>query len=374
MNTSRLMIVIAAGILLVAGGYYGYTQLFAPTPETSSTPPTTVVQTPPQTLSSTREVVATGLDTPWTIAFLPSGEMLVSERKGTIRVLGKTPRSIQVPGVIETGEGGLTGLALHPQFATNQFLYAYFTVKGDGEDINRVVRYRFDGYTLAEPVIIIDAIPAGANHNGGQIAFGPDAKLYVCTGDAGTSSFAQDKNSLAGKILRVNDDGSIPSDNPFGTAVFSYGHRNPQGIAWDDKGRLWATEHGRSGLSTGYDELNLIESGQNYGWPTIQGPATQLGLRSPVAQSGSVTTWAPAGIIYKDGSLYFTGLRGQSLYSVSLTSSGQSEKITSYFKEEYGRLRAVTLGPDGAIYFSTSNKDGRGTVTAGDDKIIRWIP
>ena len=374
MMTSRLVIITASIILIGIGGFYAYTKRFEPTPETSSTPPTSVVQTVMKTPSSTREVVATGLDTPWTIVFLPSGEMLVSERKGTIQVSGTAPRTIQIPGVIETGESGLTGLAIHPQFESNQFLYAYFTVKTTEKQVNRVVRYRFDGYTITEPVTIVDDIPAGANHNGGQIAFGPDEKLYICTGDAGTSSLAQDKTSLAGKILRVNDDGSIPSDNPFGTAIYSYGHRNPQGITWDDEGRLWAMEHGRSGVSTGYDELNLIESGQNYGWPTIQGPATQQGLRSPIAQSGSATTWAPAGIIYKDNSLYFTGLRGQSLYEVPLTSSGQPDTIKAHFKEEYGRLRAITRGPDGAIYFSTSNKDGRGTANAGDDQIIRWVP
>lgn len=366
--------IIGVVIALVGlGASYAYTQRFAPTPEISSTPPTTVIPTSSSAPSSTRTVVATGLDTPWAIAFLPSGEMLVSERKGTIQIAGATFRSMQIRDVVEVGESGLTGLVLHPQFASNQFLYAYFTVKTNGKTVNRVVRYRFDGRELQEPVTIIDNIPAGVNHNGGQIAFGPDGKLYICTGDAGTSALAQDKASLAGKILRVNDDGSIPSDNPFGTAVYSYGHRNPQGITWDDRGRLWATEHGRSGVSTGYDELNLIESGQNYGWPIIQGPVTRSGLRSPMAQSGSATTWAPAGIIYKDGALYFAGLRGQSLYEVSLTPSGQVEAIRSHFKEEYGRLRAMTLGPDGAIYFSTSNKDGRGTIKAGDDQIIRWM-
>lgn len=370
----RSLVVIGLGIiLLVGGGVYVYRGRFAPTTDTSSTPPTSFEISPPP-IPTVRSVIATGLDTPWTIVFLPSGEMLVSERKGTIQRIGTTRHTLEIPGVVEVGESGLTGMVLHPQFSSNQFLYVYFTTKSGGKNVNRVVRYRFDGETISDPVTIVDDIPAGTNHNGGQIAFGPDGKLYICTGDVGTSSLAQEKNSLAGKILRVNDDGSIPSDNPFGNAIYSYGHRNPQGITWDDQGRLWATEHGRSGLSTGYDELNLIESGQNYGWPTIQGSATRAGMRSPVSHSGSKTTWAPAGIVYRNGSVYFVGLRGQSLYQAVLLPSGEVETIKAHFREEYGRLRAIALGPDGAIYFSTSNKDGRGAPKAGDDQIIRWMP
>lgn len=374
MNPIRLLILGSVTFfILTFSGYYVYTNRFAPTPETSSVPHTQVVPRE-ATSTGTREVVATGLDTPWTIMFLPSGELLVTERKGTIRVLGEQPRLLQIPGVVESGESGLTGAALHPQFATNPYLYTYYTLTANGRNVNRVVRYRFDGQVLNEPLTIVDDIPAGVNHNGGQIAFGPEGKLYICTGDAGTSENAQDKNSLGGKILRVNEDGTIPTDNPFGNAVYSYGHRNPQGIAWDDQGKLWATEHGRSGVTTGYDEINLIEKGGNYGWPTIQGSATKQGMRAPIAQSGSVTTWAPAGIAIKDQTLYFTGLRGQALYELPLPSSSNLGTIRAYFKEEYGRLRALSLGPDGALYFSTSNQDGRGTPKNGDDQIIRWVP
>jgi glucose/arabinose dehydrogenase len=373
MKFSRRLVISGGVIAVLLLGYSVYTRRFAPTSETTSIPPTIIVESSPMA-TTTLAVVVTGLDTPWTITFLPDGEMMATERKGTIRVFGTKPRSIQVPGVIESGESGLTGLTLHPQFATNAYLYAYFTTNVDGKKVNRVVRYRFDGETIDQPVIVVDDIPAGTNHNGGQIAFGPDGKLYICTGDAETSTNAQNKNSLGGKILRVNDDGSIPQDNPFGTAVYSYGHRNPQGIVWDDQGRLWATEHGRSGVSTGYDEINLIEKGQNYGWPTIQGPVTREEMRAPVAQSGSKTTWAPAGIAFKNDTLYFTGLRGQSIYAMPISASGTPGTIQAFFREKYGRLRAMTVGPDGALYFSTSNHDGRGTPKAGDDQIIRWMP
>lgn len=381
MRRPILALLVLGAIILTVVGSTVYSNRFAPRPETSSYPPTIVSdELPPSGAngaaapSSSRETVATGLDTPWTIAFLPTGEMIVSERKGTIKVFGAQPRTLTIPNVVESGESGLTGLALHPSFSSNQFLYAYFTTKSNGRNVNRVVRYRFDGTSLLEPVTIVDAIPSGQSHNGGQIAFGPDGKLYICTGDSGTSGLAQNKASLGGKILRVNDDGSIPQGNPFGTAVYTYGHRNPQGIVWDDRRRLWATEHGRSGLSTGYDEINLIVKGRNYGWPTIQGSATKEGMVAPVAQSGSVTTWAPAGIAFRDGSLYFAGLRGQAMYVMPIDTEGEPSTIRALFKEEYGRLRAVAVGPDGAIYFSTSNKDGRGTAKAGDDRIVRWMP
>ncbi|HEY4511584.1 MAG TPA: PQQ-dependent sugar dehydrogenase [Candidatus Paceibacterota bacterium] len=325
------------------------------------------------------QIIASNLDTPWNIVFMPSGDMMVTERPGTLRVIGKKPVSIKVEGVVEKGEGGLLGLALDPDFSSNSLLYLYFTTVKGSNVINRVVRYVYSETWLADPVILIDDIPGGSNHNGGRLAFGPDKLLYITTGEAGNEDIAQDINSLGGKILRIKDDGSIPFDNPFvakggrAAKVYSYGHRNPQGLAWDSNGNLWATEHGRSGVTSGFDEVNLVVKGANYGWPTIQGSESKEGMSTPAVHSGATTTWAPSGIAYLDGSLYFAGFRGQALYKVSV-SSGKLGVPKEYFKNQYGRLRAVSAGPDGLLYISTSNRDGRGSVKTGDDKVIAVDP
>ncbi|MGB3921928.1 MAG: PQQ-dependent sugar dehydrogenase [Minisyncoccia bacterium] len=324
--------------------------------------------------------VATGFSIPWEVAFLPTGEMLVTERPGRLVKIngfdkltagGETRETIAVKGVRHSGEGGLLGLALHPDFASNNFVYLYFTAaKADGV-VNKVVRYVLHSTVLVEDRIILDEIPGSANHNGGRIAFGPDGLLYITTGDAGDASSAQDPYSLAGKILRVTALGKVPPDNPFNNEVYSYGHRNPQGLAWDNLGRLWATEHGRSGLQSGYDEINLIEKGANYGWPDIEGDETAEGMRAPVLHSGADTTWAPAGLVFHSGKLYWAGLRGAALYEAEITPEGKLTNPKSYFAEQFGRLRAVALGPDGLLYLSTSNTDGRGRLREGDDRIIK---
>ncbi len=319
------------------------------------------------------KVIAENLQIPWEIAFLPNGDVLVTERPGTLKRIGKGGRVYNIESVEHVGEGGLLGLALHPLFAKNNWIYLYFTTKvGDGLQ-NRVQRYRMESDQLTEKTIIIDNIPGAANHDGGRIAFGPDGYLYITTGDAGNSNFAQDTTSLAGKILRLKDDGSILPDNPFGNAVYSYGHRNPQGLAWDNKGQLWATEHGRSGVLSGLDELNLIEKGKNYGWPTIQGDETKIGMKSPIVQSGTNETWAPAGATFWNGSIFFSGLRGESLYEAKILDVNKVS-LNIHFRQEFGRIRAVVLGPDGYLYITTSNTDGRGVQRANDDKIIRINP
>ncbi len=264
-------------------------------------------------------------------------------------------------------------MALHPRFSENRWIYLYFTTRAKDKLINRVVRYSLNNDGLSQKKIIIDNIPGAANHNGGRISFGPEGYLYITTGDAGNASLAQDINSLAGKILRIKDDGSIPSDNPFNNAVYSYGHRNPQGLAWDRKGRLWATEHGRSGFLSGLDELNLIEKGKNYGWPIIQGNEKKKGMVTPVAQSGPDETWAPAGIAFWDNSLIFGGLRGESLYRAIITDKTKVS-LKAYFRQKFGRIRAIILAPDGYLYFTTSNTDGRGITRPNDDKLIRINP
>ena len=326
---------------------------------------------PQETSKETISIYAQNLEVVWALAFLPDGDLLATERKGTVNLIdkeGNVSRIFTLGNVLQTGESGLHGIALHPDFESNQFVYLYYTYKGNGDNTqNRVSRFRFDGKTFTDEKIIVDAIPGAIFHDGGRIKFGTDKNLYITTGDARNPSLAQDVNSLAGKILRVTDEGNPASGNPFGTRIWSYGHRNPQGIAWDDKGKLWETEHGDSAT----DEFNLIEPGKNYGWPTIRGDQKAEGLKTPVLHSGN-DTWAPAGAAFINGSIFFGGLKGQALFQAKL--QGDSATLTTHFKGELGRIRDVLLGPDGFLYITTSNRDGRGTPAAGDDKILRINP
>ncbi|MBP9782075.1 PQQ-dependent sugar dehydrogenase [Candidatus Woesebacteria bacterium] len=297
-------------------------------------------------------VVAQNLDTPWEIAWLKNGDMLVTERPGRLVRISDN-HVFNISGVKESGEGGLLGLAIQ-----EPNIYLYRTTP---KNVNQVVRYELKDDQLINEKIIVDNIPAGQNHDGGRIKFGPDGALYVTTGETGKTVLAQDQNSLAGKILRIENDE---------VKIYSYGHRNSEGLAWDKDGNLWATEHGRSGVLSGFDELNLIKPGANYGWPTIQGAETRTGMQTAIVNSGPNTTWAPAGMAYLNGSLFFAGLRGQTLYEY-VVGSGE---LKTHLVEKYGRLRAVDVGPDGFLYLSTSNKDGRGLPKEGDDKIIKVDP
>lgn len=368
----RVLIAVFVLIALLAGlGFFFKEEirrfLFRPTESTIEVGVERVEERPDDSFG----VFAEGLVTPWSMTFLPDGDMVVTERSGTVKRIGATGQVFPIEGVQETSEGGLLGIALHPEFTTNNRLYLYMTKMVNGSLQNQIDTYVLSGNSLSYQRTVLDGIPAANNHNGGGIGFGPDKKLYVATGDASLAALAQNTRSLAGKILRMNDDGSVPSDNPFNNFVWSYGHRNPQGITWDEQGRLWSVEHGPSGMDggSGQDELNLIEKGVNYGWPTIRGDQSAEGMRRPVVHSGANETWAPSGIVYANGSLFFAGLRGQSLYQ-AVIGEDVTVSLKRHFGGEYGRLRAVAT-KDQVLYFSTSNRDGRGTPIAADDRIFQ---
>mgnify|MGYP003393753187 FL=1 len=250
----------------------------------------------------------------------------------------------------------------------------YYTYSGkDTDTLNRVSRFTYEDNNLENELIIVDKIPGAIYHDGGRIKFGPDGYLYITTGDATKPSLSQSKDSLAGKILRVTPEGNPAPNNPFNTAIYSYGHRNPQGIAWDSSGNLWATEHGRSGAKSGLDELNFIQAGNNYGWDIIEGIEQKTNMITPVINSGTDTTWAPAGIAFYKNSLFFAGLRGSTLYQAVLENNKVKE-LKKHFINQFGRIREVVLGPDNMLYITTSNKDGRGVPKSGDDKIIKVNP
>lgn len=338
------------------------------------------------------EIVASGLEVPWAFAFLPNGSILFTERPGRVRIIenGKLhPDPVfKVPDVEPSSESGLMDLSLHPGFASNGFVYMAYAYNSGGQKV-KVVRYRYDGKTLVEPKIIIENIPASPNHAGTRCRFGPDGKLYVSTGDSTKWQLAQQMDSLAGKILRLNDDGTVPSDNPFvsqqGTRpeIWAFGVRNPQGIAWQPgSGLLFETEHGPSGfegLGQGGDEVNIIERGKNYGWPVIHHRQTKEGMVSPLLEYSPAC--APASGMFYNGSafpqfkgnFFFGCLAGRRIIRVVLNGRNVASQ-EDLLSGTYGRIREMEEGPDGNIYFSTSNRDGRGRPAADDDRIMRLVP
>jgi glucose/arabinose dehydrogenase len=335
------------------------------------------------------ETIVSGLNTAWAIDFAPDGRIFLSERPGRVRVLERGQLHAEpwmTLAVAASGESGLMGLALDPHFAQNGYVYAAYSYRaGAFSTRNRLARLREDPKTRKGVLdkVLIDDVAGSNNHDGGRVKFGPDGKLYWTTGDAQTTRYAQNLKSLNGKILRLNSDGSVPSDNPFANSyVYSYGHRNAQGLAWQPStGRLYATEHGPSGFQgCCRDEVNLIEAGKNFGWPKIRGDETRGGMVAPVLQSGTSETWAPAGATFAirgpwAGSLLFTGLRGQSLYRLVFdpNSPRKVQTFERHFSRQFGRLRDVIEGPDGALYLLTSNRDGRGSPAPDDDRVIRLI-
>jgi glucose/arabinose dehydrogenase len=337
------------------------------TPNEATSTPTATTSTPTAepgpVVPTAFEDLVTGLDVPWGLAFLPDGSALVSERDSArirqVTASGQVTEVGTVPDVVAQNEGGLLGLAVPPGSLT---VFAYLTTAED----NRVVRMSFDGGALGQPEVVIDGIPKAGNHNGGRLAFGPDGMLYVSTGDATQPDRAQDLESLGGKILRLSPDGAVPADNPFaGSPVFSYGHRNVQGLAFDQDGRLWASEFGQHT----WDELNLIEAGGNYGWPVVEGVGDDDRFIEPVAQWPTDEA-SPSGIAYVRDTVFLASLRGERLWQVPVP-DGVAGTPTEFAPGEFGRLRAAALAPDGSLWVLTNNTDGRGEPRDGDDRILR---
>ncbi|MCY4077543.1 MAG: PQQ-dependent sugar dehydrogenase [Acidobacteria bacterium] len=330
------------------------------------------------------EVVATGLEVPWSLAFVPDGRLLVTERPGRVRVLANgrlVPEpALALDDVYANAEAGTMGIAVDPRFEENGLVYLLYTRDSPGRGpVNRVVRYREVGNVLAEATVLLDEIPASFLHDGGRIRFGPDGLLYVTMGDVLEADDAQDLAAMTGKILRIDRHGRTPPGNPYASPVYSWGHRNPQGIDWHPlSGALWATEHG----NVGNDEVNRIEAGVNYGWPVIEGERTMPGMEAPVrAYSPSI---APSGASFYTGTaipgfrndLFFAALRGAHLRRLRFDPADPTRIVGDerLLQSRYGRLRDVVTGPDGALYVLTSNRDGRGSPSADDDRILRLVP
>jgi len=338
------------------------------------------------------ETVASGLEVPWGFAWLPNKDLLFTERRGRVRIIegGKLRAEpvFVVPDVEPSSESGLMDISLHPDFAKNNFVYLAYAYNNDGKRI-KVMRYKYVGGKFTEPTPIIQDIPGAPNHAGMRCRFGPDRKLYITAGDSTNWELAQKLDSLAGKILRVNDDGTVPPDNPFvgqknaRPEIWTYGNRNPQGIAWQPGTDLvFETEHGPSGFEGkggGGDEVNIIEKGKNYGWPVIHHQLTQAGMESPLLEYSPACAPASAmfysGNVFKEfnGNFFFGCLAGRRIIRVIL----DGRKVVTQenlLEGTYGRIREMEQGPDGYIYFSTSNRDGRGSPAKDDDRIMRLIP
>jgi glucose/arabinose dehydrogenase len=358
--------------------------------ETESTQTAAATPTPRTVVSWQLETVVGDLWVPWSLVFTDTGRMLVSERSGSIReVIGGELQAeplYEFTDIASQDEAGLMGMVLDPDYVQNDYLYAcYSTTGSSGGLADRVVRLLDSDAGLLLDAVIMEDIPAARYHAGCRLGFGPDGKLYITTGDALQPQSAQSLDSLAGKILRINPDGTIPEDNPFpGSPVYSYGHRNPQGLAWQpESGLLYATEHGPSGNDGpgGGDEINLVQVGANYGWPLVSHDGTLEGTQSPLRQFTPAVAPASAMFYASDvlpmftGNLFFGALRGEGLVRVVISPSDPAViETVEWVVSDVGRVRDVVEGPDGYIYFTTSNRDGRGNARAGDDHIYRLVP
>lgn len=337
-------------------------------------------------------VVASGLQVPWAIDWLPDGSMLVTERAGTLRRVTPEGDLLEQPlanvPITEGGEGGLLGLAVSPTFESDDAIYLYYTAGEDETVHNRVERWTLNqerDAAMLDAVIVTD-IPAFRFHNGGRLRFGPDGMLYVGTGDATTPQFSQDPDNLAGKLLRVTPDGDVPDDNPWGSAAWVIGLRNLQAFDWRDDGRIVLADHGPSGLDieggrTGYDEFNVADPGDNLGWPDVYRCESEGDLRPPsmtwrnalppggaaVVPASAVPSWEGDVVV---GVLGFGDDIGH-LHRFSTTADGNVSVSEVYLRGDYGRMREVAVGPDGALYVTTSNCDGRAICGEDGDLVLR---
>ncbi|WP_028645470.1 PQQ-dependent sugar dehydrogenase [Nocardioides sp. URHA0020] len=385
----RLAALASAAALTTAGltacssdGSDGPSATVTATPQSQAASPTPSDAGPTASASPTRDTtppkvvgtVATGLATPWGIAFLPNGDAVVTERD-TTKVLLLTSPSYDVSevGTIadavglgdQGGEAGLLGVAVSPDFASDRMLFFYVSTADD----NRIVKAPLRGKRLGRPTAILTGIPNGFIHDGGRLAFGPDGYLYASTGETGSSELAQDKGTTAGKVLRITTDGDPAPGNPFdGSPVWSYGHRNVQGLAFDDQDRLWASEFGQNT----YDELNLIKAGKNYGWPTVEGRGGGPGMVDPQVVWDTDQA-SPSGLAWLDGNLWLAALKGERLWRIDV-SGARARRPVDFFVGRYGRMRTVVAAPDGNLWVTTSNTDGRGSPQQGDDRILLIRP
>ncbi len=350
------------------------------TPSTSDSPsssPSSPSASPSESRSATPApsarprvigTIARGLRTPWGIAFLPDGSALVTERDSgrVLRVTAKSAREVgQVAETQAAGEAGLLGVAVSPSYARDRRVFLYTTAASD----NRVLRTTFDNGRLGQMEPILTGIPKALNHDGGRMVFGPDRMLYVSTGEAGQPDLAQDRESLGGKILRITQDGDPAPGNPDRRSpIWTWGHRNVQGLAFDDNGNLWASEFGQNA----FDELNLIEKGRNYGWPDVEGVGNEPGLQDPQV-TWSTSESSPSGLAFVGGRLWLGALQGERLWRVDVNGK-RAGKEKGFFVGEYGRVRTVVPAPDGNLWVTTSNHDGRGSPAPQDDRILLVRP
>jgi glucose/arabinose dehydrogenase len=375
LRPATLLIVPA---LLLAGCGGTDEENSAPEPKSSSTPSATSSETASSSPSSEAPTpsakpkvigtIADNLEVPWGIAFLPDGSALVTERDSG-KVLQITGRKVTEVGQVDEaqpqGEGGLLGVAVSPSYAQDGRVFFYASTSED----NRVLRTTFRNGSLGRPEPILTGIPNAFNHDGGRMIFGPDKMLYVSTGESGQPDLAQDRGSLGGKILRITQDGDPAPGNPDRSSpIWTWGHRNVQGLAFDDEGHLWASEFGQDT----FDELNLIQKGRNYGWPEVEGKGDEPGMTNPQV-TWSTDDASPSGLAFLDGRLWLGALRGERLWRIDVDGEKASHD-KAFFVGDYGRMRTVVPAPDGNLWVTTSNRDGRGDPADEDDRILLVRP
>ncbi|WP_428995003.1 PQQ-dependent sugar dehydrogenase [Kribbella qitaiheensis] len=358
-------VVALAALLAACGDGGGDAEPSVSTASTTSGPTSPSGTAKPRAVKLTvAGTVATGVEVPWGLAFLPDKSALVAERdSGKVKLIAgdKVTEVGTVPGVDSSSEGGLLGLAVDPKYPARPYVYAYYSTGND----NRIARFTYQDGRIASPEVILDGIPMSAIHNGGRLRFGPDGFLYAGTGDGSDRPNSQNDDSLGGKILRITTEGKAAPDNPGGRLWISKGHRNVQGLAFAGS-QLYAAEFGQDT----WDELNAITPGANYGWPAVEGISQLDGMADPIAQ-WRTSDASPSGITFAQGYIFMAGLRGERLWAIPVAEGRRTGKPVAFFTKQFGRLRTVEAAPDGSLWLTTSNTDGRATPKPGDDRILR---